>query len=453
MFRTDELLVATGGKLIAKGAIDSFAGVSTDSRTIKKGYVFIAIKGDNFDGHDFIQEALKKGASCIICSSGYVSIAARGITYIQVKDTVSALGDIASFHRKRFNIPVIAVTGSNGKTTTKEMVAKVFSYRMNVLKNEGTQNNHIGVPLTLLNLNKNHRMAVLELGTNHPGEIAYLAKMCSADIGVITNIGPSHLEFLTDLQGVLDEKCSLASFLNRPSMVIFNGDDVLLKRKFSYSMKKPLSVSFGTAKTCDYRFTNVCLQDNFLKFKVGSNSYILNSIARHNIYNALAAISVGRIFGMPHGIIKKALADFNFPKGRMSMVRLDNLILLDDSYNSNPLSLKSAINTLAEYKNKGRKILIIGDMLELGRLAQEDFHSEAGEHASKVCDIIITVGRLSRFAASAAQRCGFDRGNIFSCESSDEVKEIFVNKINASANDVVLVKGSRAMKMEKIFQG
>ncbi len=452
MFRTDELLVATGGKLITKGGIDSFAGVSTDSRTIKKGHVFIAIKGDNFDGHDFIPEALKKGASCIISGSGYASIPAKGITYIQVKDTVSALGGIASFHRRRFNIPVIAVTGSNGKTTTKEMIAKVFSYRMNVLKNEGTHNNHMGVPLTLLNLNKNHHMAVLELGTNHPGEIAYLAKMCLADIGVITNVGPSHLEFLTDLQGVLDEKCSLVNFLSDPSIIVFNGDDELLKRKFYYSREKPMAVSFGKTKTCDYRSTNVCLQDNLLKFKVGSNHYVLKSVARHNIYNALAAISLGRIFGMPHGLIKKALSDFNFPKGRMSMVKLDKLILLDDSYNSNPLSLKNAINTLAEYKNKGRKILIIGDMLELGKGAQEDFHSEAGEHASKVCDIIITVGRLSKFTASAAQRCGFDRENIFSCNSSDEAREIFINKISGSSNDVVLVKGSRAMKMENIFR-
>jgi len=456
MFRTDELLKATGGKLVLKGNVDSFPAVSIDSRAISKGCVFIAIKGNNFDGHDFIPEALKNGASCVICNLSYGvcdKIAVRGATYIHVKDTVSALGDIAYFHRKRFSMPVIALTGSNGKTTTKEMISKVLSVGLSVLKNEGTQNNHIGVPMSLLNLNKGHRLAVLELGTNHPGEIAYLAKMCCADIGVITNVGPSHLEFLVDLQGVLEEKHSLVSSLDNPSIAVFNGDDVLLKRRLSSPRKGQLRVSFGMDKACDYRCNSVRLKNNSIEFKVGKNAYVLNSVARHNVYNALAAISLGRIFGVSHNKIRKALADFNFPKGRLNMVKLNNLILLDDTYNSNPLSLRSAIDTLAEFKSKGRKILVIGDMLELGDGAQEEFHSKAGEHASKVCDVIITVGRLSRLAALAAQRCGFSEKNIFTCDSSDEAREVFVNKIGSDSDDVVLVKGSRAMKMERVFKG
>ena len=202
MFKVDELLKATAGRLSGPDRNVSACGVSTDSRSIKRGEIFIAIKGDNFDGHDFIPQAIKKGASVVIKEKGYRFKLRSSVIFIEVADTIRALGDIARFNRKKFNPPVIAVTGSNGKTTTKEMVACVLSASFKVLKNEGTKNNHIGLPMTLVNLDHSHDFAVLEIGTNHFGEVENLAKVCLANVGIITNIGSAHLEYLRNLERV-----------------------------------------------------------------------------------------------------------------------------------------------------------------------------------------------------------------------------------------------------------
>jgi UDP-N-acetylmuramoyl-tripeptide--D-alanyl-D-alanine ligase len=253
MFKIDELLVATKGRLV-KGRQDTLliGGVSTDSRTIKESQAFIAIKGDNFDGHDFIDEALEKGTSCIIAEGGSKKAQTKDVNFIEVKDTLKALGDIARFHRRKFNIPVIAVTGSNGKTTTKEMIARVLAKKLNVLKNEGTKNNQIGVPLTLLNLNASHDIAVLEIGTNHFGEVEYLTRICRPNIGVITNIGLAHLEFFKDLEGVFKEKYSLIEKLEEPYLAILNADDKLLKKQVQKISKKPFIVGVGIRNRSDF---------------------------------------------------------------------------------------------------------------------------------------------------------------------------------------------------------
>src|SRR3989338_7314407 len=223
MFRVNELIDATKGRLINQARNTIIRGISIDSRTMHSQDAFIAIKGSNFDGHDFIDEAINKGASCIIKESGSEAKGrGRRVTFIEVQDTTKALGDIARFQRRKFNIPVIAVTGSNGKTTTKEMIAHILSRKFKVLKNEGTKNNQIGLPITLLKLNSSYDIAVLEVGTNHPGEIEYLARICQPNIGIITNIGPSHLEYLRDLGGVHREKYKIIENLEKPYIGILN---------------------------------------------------------------------------------------------------------------------------------------------------------------------------------------------------------------------------------------
>ncbi|MBI4706998.1 MAG: UDP-N-acetylmuramoyl-tripeptide--D-alanyl-D-alanine ligase [Candidatus Omnitrophica bacterium] len=453
MFKIADLARAANGSLIS-GNKDSFVdGISTDSRLIKPRFAFLAIKGDKFDGHDFIEEVVRRGIDTVIVSSLQFNSRLQGLNslnIIEVKDTTKALGDIARFWRKRFKIPVIAVTGSNGKTTTKEMIAHVLSLKFKVLKNEGTKNNHIGVPLTLLNLDESFDLAVIELGTNHFGEIDYLSKICQPNIGLITNIGPSHLEFLKDLNGVCQEKYSLIKNLRLPNFGILNADDINLNGKINANKRL---LSFGIARKADFSVSKLKSNANKLEFFVNNakNKFVLNTFGRHNLYNALAAISIARIFGLSYEKIASGLKSFDFPSGRFQLKKVNNFTFIDDTYNSNPNSLLQAIKAFADYKAGGRKIIVMGDMLELGK-SSDVLHKEAGKHAAGVCDAFIAVGRLSGLAAKAMQEYGFNRNNIFICDSSKKARDILLNKISINDRDVILVKGSRSMKMEEVFK-
>ena len=453
MFSINELIEATKGRLIGRAQIPTIKGISIDTRTIRPQDAFIAIKGNNFDGHDFIDEAIRKGAGCIIREPDRKAKGSAGkVTFIEVRDTIKALGDIARFQRMRFDIPVIAVTGSNGKTTTKEMIAHVLSHKFKVLRNEGTKNNHIGLPLTLLNLNSAYDIAVLEIGTNHFGEVGYLTGVCQPNIGIITNIGPSHLEFLRDLDGVFREKYRMVESLKRPHIAILNADDDLLRKKALIKSRKEIFFSFGIKSRCDFSASALRDLDDKIKFCVNKKyKFTLNTPGYYNIYNALAAIAVARIFGIGHKDIISRLNAFNFPQGRLKILELKCVKFIDDTYNSNPLSLSLALKTLANFRTRGRKIFVMGDMLELGSRA-EPFHNQAGRDVAACCDVLITVGNLSRLAAQAARACRFDAKNIFSCENCSQAREILFNRLGLEKGDLVLVKGSRSMKMEEIFK-
>jgi UDP-N-acetylmuramoyl-tripeptide--D-alanyl-D-alanine ligase len=454
MFKINELLKATRGKLIRGNPKIPVSGISIDSRTIKPHQAFIAIKGYNFDGHDFIEGAVKKGASCIIAKKRgrrYSVQGIRNVTLIEVPDTIKALGDIARYQRRRFNIPVIAITGSNGKTTTKDMLTWVLSKKFNVLKNEGTKNNQIGLPLTLLACRHSHDIAVLEVGTNHFGEVNYLSKICQPNIGIVTNIGPAHLKHFHTLEGAFKEKYALIENLKTPRLGILNADDRFLKRQIKKNKIKPFILGFGIKSPGDFMADGIRISKH-LEFLVNRKHKItLNTPGYYNIYNALAAIVVARIFGMEYNDIRMRLADFIFPKGRLKLITLDNIRFIDDTYNSNPLSLEQALGVLKDFRTQGRKIFIMGDMLELGA-KKEIFHCRAGKDAAGVCDIIITVGELSRLSAQAAKASGFKAKNLFSCDSPVKAGEILFNVILPKKDDIVLVKGSRAMQMEEVFK-
>jgi UDP-N-acetylmuramoyl-tripeptide--D-alanyl-D-alanine ligase len=453
MFKVNELLKATKGKLIQGRPNVAVKGISIDSRTICRGDAFVAIKGNNFDGHNFIKAAIKKGASCILSQRlPFTVYRLPRVVFIKVKDTVKALGDIARLQREKFDLPVIAVTGSNGKTTTKEMIAAILSKKYPVLKNEGTKNNQIGLPLTLLKLKPYHEIVVLELGTNHPGEIEYLSRICQPNIGIITNIGPVHLEFLQSLEGVLKEKLNLIKNLKRPYIAILNADDNLLNRQLVRKSTPPFTLSFGIKKPSDFLASRIRSSYQKIGFVVNNKyRFTLKTLGYQNIYNALSAIAIGQLFGLEYKDVVSGLNNFNFPQSRLNMVKLKGLRFIDDTYNSNPNALKQALEVLDNFKVKGKKIFVMGDMLELGK-DKELFHFQAGRLAAGICDIFITVGKLSKCAAQAAKKSGMNSQNIFICDACQKAREILFSKISLNQDDLVLVKGSRLMKMEEVLK-
>ncbi len=449
-FRVQEILDATGGRLLCGELGIEAIDVSTDTRKMKGGELFIAIKGPNFDGHTFIQDAVTKGAKVVLTQEGYrPSSATDSTAFIAVSDTVKALGDLAKFHRKRFDIPLIGITGSNGKTTTKEMVAALLGKRFCVLKNFGTENNFIGVPLTLLRLAKEHETCVLEMGTNHLGEIERLSEIAMPTIAAITNIGPSHLEFLNDVQTVLKAKCEVLNFLEKDSTVIINGDDEALKELKNRDFR---FIKFGMkGKGLDFFAEDMSVNSSGMRFLLnGKWEIILGSLGRHNVYNALCSIATSWEFGITVDEIKEVLQNFHPPSMRMEVKELCGVQLINDSYNSNPLSMRHAIDALKELPSSGRKILIAGDMLELGNLAGR-FHFLLGKQAAESgIHFIVAVGRLSNHIVEGAIKAGMGQDRVVACQDQKAVMEI-ISKLVRSG-DTILVKGSRAMRMETIVE-
>jgi UDP-N-acetylmuramoyl-tripeptide--D-alanyl-D-alanine ligase len=458
-----EIVGAAGGKLVS-GAQDldvAPSRFSTDSRTIKKGDLFVAIEGPNFDGNDFLDDAFRKGAIGAIVSRSARDAFRRDKrpgrekrpdherrVIIRVKDTTRAYGAIAHYHRMQFRIPLIAVTGSNGKTTTKDMIWHILSGRYNVLKNEGTRNNHIGLPQTLLALKEATDIAVVELGMNHMGELAYLGTIAEPSIAVLTNIGPSHLEHLGSLGNVFKAKTELLRSLPAGAVAVLNGDDELLSR---YRTTRLKAVTFGFGRNHDFRASHVKLVGRRWAFLVnGRHPFELNMLGRHNIYNALAAIAVSAHFVRDFSYMRERLLTFKADEMRLRIKRLSGVEFMNDAYNSNPLSMKCALSALLDYGTKGRRFVVSGDMLELGRAAKE-YHARTGELIAKSkVDFLFTVGRLSQQTARAALRAGMKEENVKRCMTHEDAALLL--KRMARPRDVVLVKGSRAMQMEKVIE-
>jgi len=426
----------------------SVRGVSIDSRTVRKGDLFIAIKGDTFDGHDFVRDVVGKGIRVVLVAKP-AAVKNKNAAVIRVADTIRALGHLACFHRMRFKIPVIAVTGSAGKTTTKEMIAAVLRRKYTVLKNEGTQNNHIGVPMTLLKLKKSHQVAVLECATNQPGDIPWLAQVVRPDIAVFTNVGGSHLEGLKDTHGVLREKWQMTSFMPRRAKVVINADDPLLAAHCARE-KKLNVITYAVGAKARFQAKDIgVVRGCRLRLVLEGKTIELRSCGRNNAYNALAAFACGRLLGVVPRAAAKALSAFCFPKGRQEFIRWGRGWLIDDSYNANPVSMACAIETLSVLRTPGKKILVAADMLELGTKSAA-YHRNAGKMAARLgVDVIITVGPLSRNIARGAVAVRPDMP-VFSyndaCGARTKLREIRAN------GDAVLVKGSRRMKMEEIVR-
>lgn len=447
--KINEILKVIHGRLLSgdpETDID-LGKVSCDSRTIGKGDFFLALKGPNFDGADFLDEVFQKGATGAIVTKKPSQRAYPGKILIETSDTTCALQHIARHHRMKFRIPVIGVTGSSGKTTVKEMIAACLSTKYNVLKNEGTKNNHIGVPQTLLKLDPSHDIAVLELGTNHHGEIRRLSKICRPTVSVITVIGPSHLEYLKDLEGVFEAKKEIIEHMEDDGLLVLNGDDEFLSRirhsRFSV-------VRFGFNSTNDFRATSLAIEKDRISFVVDHSSrFELRLLGSHNVYNALAAIAVSTSFGIGEKAMKKALLEQRPGNLRLNLLKVNGVDVINDSYNSNPLSMKLALEALKIYPARERWV-VSGDMLELGKKSKH-FHETLGALvAQSGAKGLLTYGRYSKYTSSSARRFGMPRDKVWHCKTHDEAAGIL--KRIVKKGDVVLVKGSRGMRMEKVVE-
>ncbi len=431
-------------------------GVSIDSRTIKAGELFVAIKGDRFDGHDFVPDAIKRGAwgaivERSVLESRYASLGGLK-NIIAVEDTLHSLQEMSAAHRKKFSIPLVGITGSNGKTTTKEMLASILRQKGPVLKNAGNLNNHIGVPLTLMGLTASHKTAVVEMGMSGPGEIKMLARLVMPTVGVITNIGPAHLEFLGSLDMVVQAKGELLENMEPNSIAVLNADDryfEALKAKFNGSM-----ITFGIDKAADVTAVDIRQEKNLTDFNIRSGDAAvrvrLQAVGRHNVYNALAAAAAALAVGMPLESVKYGLEDFSPIAMRSELKQIKGRLVLEDCYNANPRSMEAALETLVSIR-QGRKIIaVLGDMLELGE-ASGDAHRAIGAAAARLgVDLLITVGALSKLIGDGAREAGMTREQVVGARSNADAAAILRER--SQNGDAILIKGSRAVKMEEILE-
>ncbi len=456
---TADLLEATGGELISGDITHTFTGIGIDSRNISRGELFVAIKGDVHDGHSFLTDVIGKKVDGLLVGRDkkdqlpYQAWHKRGIVCLTVNDTTRALGDLAAFHRKRTNVSVVAITGSNGKTTTREMTAAVVSRRFKTLSSSKNFNNEIGVPLTLFELNSGHQWAVVELGMNAPGEIDRLAEICRPDIGVITNIGPAHLEGVGSLDGVMRAKGELLARIKPDGVAVLNADD---HRVLQLAQKTGTQVLFfGRSEKARVRAQQVAASGLGTTFTlVLPEMQICVALKIAGVFmvsNALAAAAVGCQLGISAEEIKAGLENFQPALGRMNILQTrKGITIVNDTYNANPASMEAALTTLAELKRHSRSIFVVGDMFELGDHA-ETLHYEIGSLAarSKITRLYAT-GSFAQKIAAGARSQKMDFRNIFTGS-----KEQILNDLMGwlEPNDWILVKGSRAMKMEDIVQG
>ena len=465
VFSAEEVLAATGADLVsgAKGP-DRVSGVSIDSRTIQPGQLYVAIHGKRLNGHEFIGEALAQGAVGAIVdqwplkmvpfprvpgSSVEPGTRGNGTGCVwKVQDTLRALGDLARFHRQRFPVKVAAITGSAGKTTTKTMAAHLLADGESLLATPGTQNNQIGVPLTLFQITERISTVVLELGTNQWGEIRRLTEITQPAVGVITAIGQGHLETFGDLRGVLRAKGEMWEAIGRDKTMVLNAEDPLL---WEAGRRLPQRVIwYGTRPEAQVRAEQIELDAWESRCWVnGQWKLTLPLPGRHNLMNALAALACVEALEGDLSSAVERLAGVPTVAGRLTRQALDGCTLIDDSYNANPTSLAAALEVFQKTECAGRRVAVIGDMLELGEQGPA-LHAQAGRRIAEAgFDLLITVGSLSRHLLEAAREAGVPTAVTWAFDDSEAAGE-FVRKI-IHPGDLILVKGSRGMQMEKIL--
>ncbi len=438
--KLSELTQEMDAVLIGKDV--EFIGCSTDSRSIGYEQLFIALSGDNFDGHEFASHAIERGAAAILTER---KLAVK-VPQVLVVDTRKAMGELASLWRSRFDIPLVAVTGSNGKTTVKEMLAAIFSREGKVLATHGNLNNDIGVPLTLFNLNAEHRYAVIEMGANHTAEIAWLSKIASPYVGVITQCAPAHLEGFGSIENVALAKGEIFMGLQQQGIAVINADDSFASLWEDMAAGHKV-LHFGLHESAEVRAeiidSTVVGEARSFRLVSGAESIVvqLELLGSHNVMNALAASACAIALGIPLATIRDGLQAMQPVCGRLQKrAGTHNSLLLDDSYNANPVSLKSAMDVLVEFP--GRHWLVLGDMGELGEQAEE-YHRLAGKMArEKNIDRLYTLGKLSQGAHTAFGENGHhydDPDSLIACLSKELTEDV-----------TVLIKGSRAMHLEHV---
>ena len=446
-----DIIRAVEGQLLSQSDLSApVTDVDTDSRKVRPGALFLPLVGERFDGHDYLDAALSAGAAgCLTQKMPETML--PGKFYIRVADTHKALGDLAAYYRARFAIPVIAVTGSVGKTTTKDMVAAALGAKYHVLKTEGNFNNDIGLPLTLLRLTGAHQAAVVEMGMNHLGEIDYLTRIARPDVALITNIGDAHIENLGSRENTLKAKSEIFHGMKPGTLVVLNGDDPLLRTLEGTIDQRILWC--GTGENNDFRAEHLRAEE-----ETGMAAEIIAPSARwpqeipglgsHMVYPVLMAAAVGLHLGLTPEEVRAGIAEYVPTKMRLAVLRrADNILLLDDTYNANPQSMRAAVEVL-DLQKSSFKIAVLGDMLELGELGP-GLHQCVGECVGRSgADVLITVGELGKEICRGARMAGME--HVYPCEDQEEAKARLRAELRPDC--AVLCKASRGMHFEHLVE-
>src|SRR5881398_68941 len=423
--------------------------ISTDSRTLKHGELFVALRGENFDAHSFVESVAKAGAAGAIVDSNWTGEIPENFALIRTEDTLQAYQKLAANYRRSLPLKVVAITGSNGKTSTKDFTAAVLARRFRVTRTEGNFNNHVGLPRTMLEATSQDEVAVWEIGLNHPGEVAALARLAAPDVAIITNIGVAHIEFMGSLETIAAEKGALVEAVGPQGTVILNADDPFTKSIMLRARAKVIlaGTTAGTIRA-----------DEISQSGSGTDFTILEGAHRcraqlpvpglHMVQNALLAVAAGRVFGLSLEDCAAGLIAAPLTKARLQIKEIRGVQFLDDSYNANPDSMKAALRTLVELDAEGRRIAVLGEMRGLGDESERG-HREVGETAAMLkVDYLIAIGNVAATIAEAAKRAGLE--NSSTVASTAEAAELLADL--ATPGDLVLIKGSRLARTEQVIE-
>ena len=444
----DEIVKATKGKLLLNNNKD-VKYISTSSKDIKENTLFVPIKGEKYDGHDFLEDAYNNGCRIFLIDKSH-EFYKKDISLIEVNDTLLALGSLARFYLDKFDIDVIGVTGSVGKTSTRDIIYSVLNEKYKTLKNELNYNNEIGIPKTLFNLDYSYEKAVIEMGLDRKGDISYFKTIAPLKHAVISNIGLSHIANFENQEGIFHAKMEIAEHFNKENTLIVNGDDKFLKtlkdKKLPYNL---LTYGFDEDNTIycvSYEIVNGKI--NFkVNFKNKIYDYTIPSIAKHNIYNAMAAILVGNLYNLTYEEIKKGLESVSFTEGRLTIINKKDITIINDCYNASLDSITSALNVLSTFKT--RKVAILGDVLETGSY-EEEIHKNIGKSIIGNTDILILVGNSIKYTYDEVIKNNFNKDNIYVFNTYEDVIKNIDNIIKK--DDTILLKASHGIKLSNVVE-
>lgn len=455
--KVEDIVKATNGKLLVGKLQENCENFCTDTRKIQKGDVYVGLKGEKFNGNEYYKDALEKGAKVAVISG--IKISEEDLkqyndkTIIEVEDSLEAFGDIARYKRELYNIPVIQITGSVGKTSTRDIIANVVRTQYKTLQTEGNQNNAIGLPTTLLKL-KNHEAVVVESGMNHLGEIRYLGKIAKPTVAVITNIGTAHIGFLGSRENILKAKLEILENLKPGGYIVINNDNDMLN-KWAKEDTKYKKYTFGIDEKSDVMAYNIKVSEDYSTYnvKINNKEYFVKVpvSGKHFVYNSLCAIAVGNLLNIAPENIIKGIETFTLTKNRMEVNKIkDDVTVINDAYNASYDSMKAAIEYLQNLPGN-RKIAVLGDMFELGEFAEE-IHRKVGiEVFTHKIDVLVTVGELAKYIADEVKYLGMPKENVVSFDTNEEAIN-YLND-NLEKDDVVLLKAANGMHFAEIFKG
>src|SRR5438128_8788974 len=445
----ERIAVLAGGKISGGDGTTFVEKISTDSRTLKPGELFVGLRGEKFDGHKFVEAAAKAGAAGAVVDLAWTGQAPANFPLIRVQDTLQAYQNLAAKYRRSLSLRVIAITGSNGKTSTKDFTAAVLARKFRVTRTEGNFNNHVGLPRTMLEATSEHEVAVWEIGMNHPGEIAALARIAAPDAALITNIGIAHIEFMGSREAIAAEKGALAEAIGPQGSIILNADDPFSK---NIATRTHAKIIFAGTTAGTIRAGEITQSAHGSDFTILEGAPPCRSPlplpGLHMVQNAMLAVAAGRLFGLSLEEAAAGLVAAPLAKARLQIRQINGVQFIDDSYNANPDSMKAALRTLVELDADGKRIAVLGEMRELGKESARG-HREVGETAAELgVDQLIAIGDMGAAIAEAAQQAGLEKtaavGSI--SEAAEMLTEI------TAPGDLVLIKGSRTARTERVLE-